>query len=227
MRIVVTCLIILTITSRMVHAGGTLHLTNDPWPPYTSDELANGGIATHIVQKTLQQAGYDSKVSLVPWERALKGTMLGQYDILITASFSEERAKKVLYSEPYLENTITFLKLASSSYEYNTLKDIKGLKVGTIRGYLYSDEFDNATHFIKDDGATNIEANLQKLSLGRVDLIIGDTKTIDYYIDKKFDASDFSLLPKPVNSKPMHIIIRKNHPEAADIIQNFNAALER
>jgi len=215
-----------SIFSGFLNAQETLKLVNDPWPPYTFQHPANKGVATNIVQSTLNRAGYKSTVTLVPWERALKGTMIGIYDILMTTSYSAERAKKVIYSEPYLENTIKFLKLKSSPYKYSTLPGFKGLRIGTISGYLYSKEFDEASFLQKDSGATNMIANLKKLKLGRLDLIIGDVKTIKYYINKDFNPTDFEFLPQAVNSKSMHIIIRKEHLDAEKIISDFNRALK-
>jgi polar amino acid transport system substrate-binding protein len=65
------------IISGKLLAQEELHLANDPWPPYTSNNLPNKGLATNIVQVALSKAGFSSIVSFVPWERALKGTIMG------------------------------------------------------------------------------------------------------------------------------------------------------
>lgn len=204
-----------------------LKLVNDPWPPYTSSNLHKGGVATQIVQTALQKAGYKTIVDFLPWARAIEGTFDGTYDILITASYSEERAKKVIYSNPYLINEIRFIKLSGTKHRFEDLEDLKGLVIGVARGYLYEPSFDKADFFIKDEGV-DIVSNLKKLKHGRVDLAVEDKLVARYYLNTIFekDTMQVDFLPKALNKKNMHIIIRKDRADHTEIISKFNTALD-
>jgi polar amino acid transport system substrate-binding protein len=204
-----------------------LKLVNDPWPPYTGSNLHNGGVSTEIVQTALHKSGYKTTVDFLPWARAIEGTFDGTYDILITASYSEERAKKVIYSDPYLTNEIRFIKLSGTKHRFKVLEDLQGLVVGVARGYIYEPSFDKADFFIRDEGV-DVVSNLKKLKNGRVDLIVEDELVARYYLNTIFekDTMQVDFLPKALNKKNMHIIVRKARADHAEIISKFNNALD-
>ncbi len=114
-----------------------LNLVNDPWPPYTGETLPGKGIATEIVVTALRRAGYKTHVNFVPWKRALEGTFDGTYDILITTSYNDDRAKTVSYSDPYLSNVVRLIKRKGTAHRFDNIEDIRGLTVGVTEGYIY------------------------------------------------------------------------------------------
>jgi len=59
-----TVLVFFFLISAILVAGESLKLVNDPWPPYTSDDLPQKGIATQIVKLVLKRAGYNSEVGV-------------------------------------------------------------------------------------------------------------------------------------------------------------------
>ncbi len=219
--------VILQLPLHTVSAQEPLKLVNDPWPPFTGNTLPGKGIATEIVTTALHRAGYETNVDFVPWKRALDGTFDGTYDILITTSFSEDRAKKVTYSDPYLSNTVRLVKRKGSPHQFGNVENLRGLIVGVTKGYLYEPEFDKATFFVKDDGGENVLANLKKLAAGRLDLFAEDELVVGYYLKDNFTPEELSVqyLPKALNTKHLHIIIRKSRPDHAEIIGAFNKAL--
>lgn len=208
-------------------AEETLKLVNDPWSPYTGRALLGGGIATEIVTTALHRAGYGTNVDFVPWKRALIGTFDGTYDILITTSYSDARAEKVTYSDPYLSNTVRLIKRRGDPHKFQSLEDLRDLVIGVTKGYLYEPEFDKATFFVKDPGGESVLANLKKLNAGRVDLFAEDELVVGYYLKENFTPDELSVeyLPNPLNSKNLHIVIRKSRPDHLEVIEAFNKAL--
>ena len=93
-RFLLLSVVFLLFDIRTGYAQEVLKLVNDPWPPYTGETLPGKGIATEIVVTALRRAGYETQVTFVPWKRALKGTIDGTYDILITTSYNDDRGQE-------------------------------------------------------------------------------------------------------------------------------------
>ena len=111
-------LLALLLTSTLAHAHAELRLVANPWPPYTSREVRNGGVATEIVKTALKRAGYRYTVAMVPWSRALNGTRTGAYDLIVCAWRSVERERDFYFSDPYVENRIVFLRKVGSTWNF-------------------------------------------------------------------------------------------------------------
>jgi len=218
--------VILIALSQPSIAAEKLKLVNDVWAPYTSEELPGNGIATEIVVTALNKAGYETSVSFVPWARALKGTLSGTWDVLMTTSFTDERAQVVAYSEPYLENVIRFIKLKGKPHKFDRIDDLFSLQIGVVQGYAYEPDFDRSTLIVKSPNRL-FANNLRMLLVGRLDLVVEDELVAHQEIKKNFpdEKGNFSFLSKALNKKSLHIVVRKKHPAHRAIIDHFNTAL--
>ena len=216
------------VASPISFAQETLRLVNHAWPPYSGKSLYNKGLAIDLVTTCFARAGYNTQLEIAPWKRALKGTLTGAYDILLTASFSEERASKALYSDPYLINDISFMQRAGSGFEFKSLEDLDGLTIGVIDGYIYQPQFDIATNFVKEKIVSDALA-LKMLVAGRIDLVIVDRLVAAYTIKQNngLSALDMETLANPLNLKNLHIIIRRTKPGHEKIIADFNQSLQK
>jgi polar amino acid transport system substrate-binding protein len=226
-RVLAPSVLLLLLSTHPSLGQELLTLVNDPWPPYTSETLPGKGLATEIVTTALHRAGYSTQVTFAPWTRALNGTFDGTYDILVTTSYSDERAKTMAYSDPYLSQTVRFIKRSGATHQFNSLEDLRGLTVGVTQGYIYEPAFDEATHFVKDGGAEDTVANLKKLKNNRLDLIAEDELVARYYMQKNFLPDEFTVdyISPPLHIKNLHIIIRKARIDHTDVIDAFNEAL--
>ena len=211
---------------RPTGAQEPLKLVNDPWPPFTGETLPGKGLATEIVVTALHRSGYQTQVDFLPWKRALRGTFSGKYDILLTTSYSEERAKQVVYSAPYLANTVKFIKRNNTPYTYEEFSDLDGVDIAIIGGYIYEPTFDKATNFTKIEGVDTF-SNIKMLLAKRVDMIVEDEWVARYLLKNKFPVKNkkVEFLPKPLNVKNLHIIIRKTMMGHEKIISDFNDAI--
>ena len=62
-------------------------------------------------------------------------------DVLMGLWYSDERDRIYHFSKPFLANRIVFVKAASDDYEFTDLDSLRGKQVGTIRKYVYQQEF--------------------------------------------------------------------------------------
>src|SRR5262245_35220626 len=70
----------------------TLRMAADAWPPFTDAGLPGNGLASELVSTALKRAGHRPEYVEVPWARALRGVQVGDYDLIVNAWYSDERA---------------------------------------------------------------------------------------------------------------------------------------
>jgi len=205
----------------------------EPWrigadqnfPPYAFVE--NGtlkGIHVDIVKAVMKEIGINYKISTYPWARVVRVTNNSEVDFSFPWVGKPQRFEKYLLVGPIHEGRTVFAVKKSSTIKYETLNDISGLTVGTVRDYSYSTEFDNATNFKKDSAAKDNINILKKLTGGRVDLIIGDENVLAAEAKKLGLLGEIKFLPKAVKNALRYATFPKQHKKQAE---TFKAGLDK
>lgn len=209
------------------HAQPLKVCTNE-WPPYTL--LEDGqvrGIDSDVLHLVLSNLGIRYEITLEPWRRCLRKMSDGKLDILLDAFYSEERARTMIFpAEPMAESSMVLFHPKARPHDIRSVDDLKGLRVGTEPGYAYSDQaFATGTHFTREDAPT-LDANIGKLLLGRLDLVITD-RAVGLYTAQIMgvqDAIDFS--PKPLYSDRVYAAFSRR-PTTAALVPRFETELRR
>jgi polar amino acid transport system substrate-binding protein len=223
-RFVCACLGALLFTSQ-VHAA-PLRLAADKWSPFSDQSLPNNGLAIDLVSSALKRAGFLSEYEQAPWARVLEGIQRDRYDIIATAWFTPERTIYGQYSEPYLVNQVRFIGKKGSNIQFQQLSDLQPYEIAVVRGYSYAPTFDSDASLHKYP--VNSFANAARmLALSRVQLIIEDQQVAQHAFNGELrDISDkLEFLPTPLSESPLHILVRRSHPQHQQIIDGFNAAI--
>jgi len=124
--------------------------------------------------------------------------------------------------------------IKGNEFNYNNIVDLKGKKVGTVRGVSFGEEFDKAVNdnlfkVIEDD---NPRHRLVKLLRGHMDVaLIGPGKTGIYDAIKKDpylikNKDKFVILPVPFNRDPNYLGISKEMNKK-DFLKKFNKSLQK
>lgn len=223
-------LLILAICGFLFSAGRSyaLSVVAKEEPPYISNKLPGQGLSAKIVKTAFERAGYPVTFSFESWPRAYEGVQIGVFDIVGSIWYTDERARDFAFSEPYLYHEIKFVKRKSDTeIKFTSLNDLDGLVIGTLEGYAYDDVFLKSRKFIKIPQNYLLQ-NLLKLSLGDIDLTLGDERKIRYelneYMKGQFD--DFEILPKSLIRRGTHIAVSRSNAEYKKIIDAFNKAIE-
>ena len=197
-------------------------------PPYFSHKLPGQGLSASIVKTALAKAGYPVSFAFESWPRAYEGAEIGVYDVVGSIWYTDERAREFHFSEPYLMHEIKFIKRKSDQdIRFESLDDLDGLIVGTLQGYAYDDEFLKSRKFVKLPQNYLLQ-NLLKLSLGEIDLTLGEERKVRYELNEfmKKRTQEFEFLPKPLIRRGTHIAIGRSHPEHEKIVKAFNKAIQ-
>ncbi len=196
--------------------------------PYFGRNLPGQGLSAEIVRTALERAGYSPSFVFKTWADTYEGAQIGVYDIVGSIWYTQERAKEFAFSEPYLLHEIKFIKRKDDqAITFNTLDDLDGLIIGTVKGYAYGDGFLRSTKFIRVQ-QNHLLQNLNKLALGEIDLTLGDARKIHYLLNEYMRGSigKLELLPPPLIRRGTHIAVSKTNPKHEEIINGFNKALE-
>jgi len=209
----------------------TVRLTNGEWPPFLSEKLKHLGLISRIVTEAFASEGVKVEYGFFPWARSYNLAKKGRWDGSVAWSYTEDRAKYCLYSDPVLETTRVFFYLKAKPFDWKTMDDLKNLKIGATLEYNYGKDFRDAeksgkirVHRISED-----EINFKKLLKGRIDIFPIDPDVGYAMIAKLFtkeEAELFTYHPKPVMAVPLHLILSKKVEKNKELIVLFNKGLK-
>jgi polar amino acid transport system substrate-binding protein len=205
----------------------TIVAAGDPWPPFVDPKNPTDGLSLEIIRAAYKTQDYDVKMVYVPWARAEAGVKEGTYDILAATWHTPERSKFLRFSTPYAVNAIKFIKFKGDPFEYKGLDSLRGKRVGTVRGYGYSDPFLKDAGFVREE-VTDLMQNIKKVVDKRVDLTLDDEIVVRFILGqdniKLLDMIEFSK--ESLSSNPLHVTSGLKNPRHKEIIDAFNAGYE-
>ena len=151
-------------------------------PPYTGNEIETTGFLSDIVRSAFSAVNIEAKLGSLPWARAKSVLIMGQVDAMFPSSFSELEELGALKVLLYKTSPLVFVKRKNNRINWNgRLRSIGGRNVGVLRGFSYTQEFDQAKNFQKVS-ASNNEKNINSLNQKKLDLTIMDELTANFYI---------------------------------------------
>ncbi|WP_320169735.1 transporter substrate-binding domain-containing protein [Maridesulfovibrio sp.] len=176
-------------------AEGLLFVTLDNAPQAYIEDGKPVGFLTEIVVEAARRAGYEAKVRIVPWRRALAMAEKGTADAVFNAGFNQRRNEYLRFPETILitEKIVAIRKAGSKAYLGYDFSGAADLVVGVGRGFFYGSRIQQAIAeglFKRIEEVPNIDQNIQKLLLGRIDILFAD-----YYPVMK-SLSDSNMLDK-------------------------------
>lgn len=210
----------------------TVRLVAGPWTPFTGDNLKNHGIAAKIVSDAFKTEGISTEYIFRPWKRAFIEADKGIYNGSILWRKTPDREEKFYYSNPVIKVEIVFFHLKTMPFEWKTLNDLKGYRIGAVNGLKYEDNFDTAmqSRFLKADYIATQEQNFKKLISARIDLtpVVRESgyATIKSILTAE-EAKRITSHPLPLATHSLHLILTKSDPENKRILEIFNRGLAK
>ncbi|WP_299375739.1 ABC transporter substrate-binding protein [uncultured Kiloniella sp.] len=200
------------------------------YPPFSSIDT-NGnvvGFDIDIANALCEEMKVKCTLVVQDWDGIIPALNAKKYDAIIASmSITEERKKKVDFSEKYYNSPARFLRKKGSGIEISA-EGMKGKTVGVQRGTIHDTfitaEFPDTE--IKRYG-TQDEAYLD-IAAGRVDMLIADSIAMDDGFVKTDAGKDYELFG-PSYSEPKYfgdgagIAVRKSDTELRD---RFSTAIK-
>ncbi|WP_439889320.1 substrate-binding periplasmic protein [Pseudomonas sp. MBLB4123] len=215
-----------------VEAAQQLRLTSGEWPPFHGAELPKQGVASQIVTEAFALEGIEVRWEFLPWARAMQLATQGQRAGTALWRRNAERERLFFISDPVLETQTHLLHRKSVEFAWQTLDDLRGLRIGATRGYYYGKAFERA----ESTGRLNVqrinsdEVALRQLLAGRIDLFPLSRLAASSLLAQRFTSAEraqLSFHPLPLSSHSLHLLLSRRIAANAELMARFNNGLAR
>lgn len=204
-----------------------LSLGCDIWEPYQYLDSTGrvDGFCVRLVQRVFEKIFVEvESVATYPWARAILMVQNGSIDALFSVNFTDERNQTLYYpEEPLTVSSWIFWSREEDSLQINSLDDLRGLRVGVVRGYSYTDSLWIVLKEIGYDAVTTDVQNFLKLHSKRVDVIIAEEQNSFSVLKKKGLRGIVAHRTFPVKRDGLYIVFYRSVPE--DIVRRFSDEL--
>lgn len=216
----------LALFSHGAGAEQTVRLMANTSPPYADQKLPSRGLAVELVEHVFARTDYHPEITIENWSRAVEGARLGVYDGLAAAWYSEDRDRDLLFSEPYLSSDLVILKLRTDTRRYGRLEDLVGARLGVRTDYAYGVDF-GAIRDLQLVEENHLVQNLLNLLNGRVDVVIGDRRTVIYELNEYLAdrLNSFAVTSIPLPARERHVAVSRSLAGSEQVVAAFNRAL--
>ncbi|CAM3084081.1 substrate-binding periplasmic protein [Vibrio neptunius] len=200
------------------------------WPPYTYlDGEDVKGFDLDVLNHVLLPQSITFNFTMTSWSRCLKGAKSGEFQIAVSASHSEERAKHYLYTDWYYNITPYYLYKKSRFPKGLSIDDVAELdqyKVCGIHGYNYGDfqlkEVEQYTH--------SMHELITELKQQRCDVILSWNEILDGIQSVwgiNYVSEDIESKPIPNMAKhKFHMLISKQYEHALSLKKLLDKGLK-
>lgn len=208
----------------------TLDFVTVSWEPYAGEFMAEKGFTSAIIKEACRRAGLKATFHFMPWNRAVEGVRNGQFDALYSAYYSRERAEEFGLSRPYVHSPLALCVRRDSSASWNgTVESLVPYRIGIVRGYVNTQEFDSAASLHKEETNSDL-LNLRKLLGGRVDMIAID-KYLAIFMLKSNPTLEGGIqsvrfLTPLMDVRSVHAMFSRKRPRWEQHLEQFNKGLE-
>lgn len=204
----------------------TLKFSMDVWPPFTNGQNEKS-LATDIVRTAMERVNIPTSYKLDNFDAVLDGIYSGAFDGSPALWKSAEREEHLLFSDPYLENQMILVGRKGADVSLSSLSQLEQQRIGLVKDYAYGDSLtkiiDADIVYGRDD-----QENLVNLLSDKIDYMLVDALLMQYLL--KYELNDVSALlefaAQPLIVKPLHLAIRKDHPEAESLVGQFNEQIK-
>ncbi|MCP4112345.1 MAG: transporter substrate-binding domain-containing protein [Desulfobacteraceae bacterium] len=227
-RIKFISFVILAVSGSYLFASErTVRLATLEWAPYAGKQIRNNGFTSEIVTQVFKRAGYKTEISFMPWARVLVAVEKGMYDAMYPAYYSKERDRIYALSKPFSNGPLGFIKRVDDKIQFKSLSDLKPYKIGVVRGYVNTAEFEAADYLIKEV-VNNDKVNLKILLAGRIDLAVIDKFTFYQLISTSVPegAGKLEFMEPPLEIKDLYVGFSRKIRDHQKLLEDFNHALE-
>ncbi|MDH4567989.1 transporter substrate-binding domain-containing protein [Pseudomonas sp. BN414] len=147
-----------------------LRLATLEYPPYCSQSLPQGGSIIELTTRAFATQGYKVQVDFMPWARVRAALHSGHYQGALALWPREVVEENLHASRPLFYSELGFFVRTDTPVDFKNLSELKGRKVGVVRGYGYPASV-LRSGFRAEEAVDDI-SNLRKLDARRFDLVL-------------------------------------------------------
>ncbi len=184
-------------------------------PPYAIEkaETLYSGIIKDIATEISDELDISVTFVKTPRKRIERYLESDTIHLILMTNPAWLKSEKLQWSDSLLIEKELIVIKADNLTEYQEISDLKGMVIGTIRGYKYPalEDFFDKEYFVRYD-VSNLEVNFIRLALSRVDALVGADILINYQLKQNKDAQTFKVLPLTINQNNIQAALSPNAP---------------
>ena len=206
--------------SPVAPSPSTIHVVmDDNYPPYVfKDDRGNvRGILADQWKLWEERTGVQVDLNAIPWGEALQRMRAGEFDVIDTIFYTEERARSFDFTAPYarLDVPIFFPKKISGIAD---AEDVKGFRVAVKLG-------DANAEYLIDQGVTSLvyydsyEEIVKAVAEQKETIFVIDQPPALYFL-YKYGLQDQFNHSAPLYSGEFHRAVKKGNPAILNLVTN-------
>lgn len=191
---------------------------------YADAQGAPAGVYPAIVRTAMARIGEPARLVAEPFRRLI-GELLAGASAAGAVVRSAERLAAADYSADYFTEHLALYQRLSSGTRLSTLEDLRGLKIGVIRGWSYGEAFDKARtqQQFQVEEVDSDAKNFAKLQRGRLDALVA-TEMAGRMLVGDGSAQGIVAATRPLISIGIALAIPKRLA-AQGLLQRFDEAI--
>jgi lysine-arginine-ornithine-binding protein len=202
--------------------------TEGAYPPfnYVDKDGKVGGFDVEIANALCEEMKVKCTIVAQNWDGIIPGLLAKKYDAIVASmAITEERKKKIDFSNPYYKTVARFMAKKGSGIVISQ-EGLKGKTIGVQRATIHANYLnDNYKGIVNIKEYDNYENAYIDLAAGRIDAVLDDN-VAEWAFLKKPQGQDFEMVGPPATGKwfgeGKGIATRK---EDKDLDEMFNKAL--
>ena len=201
-----------------------LHFVSTAWPPFTN-EPGQPRFALDLVEEAFKRIGLTSTTTIVEPARFATALLTDMYDGSAAAWKDAERERFLVFSQPYLENRLILVGRRGEDVSATGLGALKGKRIALVEGYAYGDGI--VTSGVIPVRSTSEQDGLSLVLASKADYILMDEVVVQYLLEHYPNEAKtkLSVGSTPLVKRQLHLAVRRSRPDAASIVERFNAQL--
>jgi len=208
----------------------SVHLvTGDDYAPFTGKTLPGQGMFAQVVRAAMADQGIDITLDWLPWNRGYLKALRGEYDATFPYVRSAEREAKFLYSTPMYVTEQHLFSRAGDRIELEDLTHLQGKRLCYPLGWQLPLQVQALVEqgVLRRHSPVGLRECARLLLLRRDDLFISDRHLGESALRSTgAPANRFHRSVSTFDSNTLHVIVSRQHPRAAELIERFDRGLE-
>ena len=196
-------------------------------PPFMYDRDGQPhGVYALLLRTLFTRLDLPMRLVCLPWPRALAGLDRAEHGVGGIYSTVERQGKHDFTQALHVETLRVYTRRGGLRL-FDRIDDLRGLRVGVLRGWSYGDAFDAAARaglFQVEPVAADAQ-NFGKLERGFLDVAVAIEQSGDALLATG-DHPSVRALPNPLTENPTYLAFNKSAQQKA-LIARFDEQLEK
>ncbi|PVY76400.1 amino acid ABC transporter substrate-binding protein (PAAT family) [Tamilnaduibacter salinus] len=205
-------------------------VTGSDYPPFADKAMPGQGIATELVRMVYRERNQPTKLTITPWNRALRDLKTGRADVAFPFVPSFERHREFLFSDPLFHVQSTMFRRHDDHAFPESLEALSDVRICRPTGYALIPQLRYRLQMDEIDWVRpqTMKSCFNMLRLDRVDMVPSNRRTGWYTIDHSgMDPSLFATWPVFEEETALYLVVSRDHPEARRVVREFNQTLRQ